>query len=278
MADVKNSAFLLGEATLMMVPYADPTPVFELTPDLHSVGMVRNVTLNSESDQVELRKGIMQLLVDSKKSNVKVSLSTEVYEFSAQNVYRSLSLAKTATSTKRGKLKTAVTNAGSATIVITSDPIPGESATAISQASDIPNGSTIMIQVAGVGNDYVLPVRVTANTTTTTGDFTVTAAVPTGMSFPAGSRVWVVNEVEVGSIEEQDFFKVKVVGTLSNNERPLAIVFPKVKVSKGFQLQFDEGNYTSMPFEFSPYFLAGSEVSGRLAEIGTTALAKAYLA
>lgn len=277
MADVKNSAFLLGEATLLMTPYSDTTPVFELTPELHSLGMVRNVTLNSESDQVELRKGIMQLLVDSKKSNVRVSLSTEVFEFSAQNVYRSLSLAKTATSTKRGKLKTTVTGP-QATIVINSDPLPGEANSAITVAGDVPVGSTVLIQVAGIGNDYVLPVRVTATTTVATGDITITAAVPTGMTFPAGSRVWVVNEIDVGSVQEQDFFKVKVVGTLSNNERPLAIVFPKVKVSKGFQLQFDEGNYTSMPFEFSPYFLSGAEISGRLAEIGTTALAKAYLA
>lgn len=274
MADVKNSAFLLGEATLMMAPYADSTPVFDLTPTDHSVGMVRNVTLNSESDQVELRKGIQQLLVDSKKSNVRVSLTAEVFEFSAQNIYRSLSLANTAVAVKRGKLASGLTG-GESTISVESDPIPGETATAITATGDIPDGATILIQVAGVGNDMVYPVRVTA-ATSGTGPYTVTVAIPAGMTFAAGSRVWVVNEVDVGSTEEQDFFKLKVVGTLSNNERPATIIVPKVKVAKGFQLQFDEGNYTSMPFEFSPYFLSAAEVSGRLAEIGTTMLAKAY--
>lgn len=275
-ADVKNSAFMLGEATLMMAPYSDATSVFELTPTAHSIGMVRNVSLTQESDQVELRKGIQQLLIDSKKSNVRTMLSAEVFEFSAQNLFYSLSTASAAVAPKRGKLKNAVTGPV-ATFIVNTDPIPGETSTGISAVGDIPNGATILIQVAGTGNDYVLPLKVTAATTVATGDYTVTAAVPTGMSFPAGSRVWVVNEVALGSTAEQDFFKVKIVGTLSNNERPVTVIFPKVKVAKGFQLNFDEGNYTSMPFEFMPYYLAASEVSGRLSEIGTTRLCNVYI-
>lgn len=276
MADVKNNAFLLGEATLMIAPYADATPVFELTPDLHSVGMVRNVTLSQESDQVELRKGIQQHLVDSKKSNVKTTLSAEVFEFSAQNVFYSLSVGKQAVALKRGKLKDALVG-GESTFVVNSDPLPGEAATGITAAGDIPNGATILIQVPGSGKDYVLPVRVTAATTAATTDYTITAEIPAGMAFPAGSKVWVVNEIGVASTDEQEFFKVKVVGTLSNNERPITLILPKVKISKGFQIQFDEGNYTSMPFEFMPYFLTAAEISGRLAEIGTAQMGKTYL-
>lgn len=276
MPDVKNSAFLLGEATLMMAPYADAVSVFELTPDLHSVGMTRNVSLSEESDQIELRKGILQLLVDSRKSNVKTTLTAEVYEFSAQNIFYSLSQAKKGIQPKRGVLKTAVSG-GDATISIGSDPIPGEAASAITAAADIPLGSTILIQVAGNGSDYVLPVRTTAAASGTGGTYSVTVAIPTGMSFPVGSRVWIVNEIGVGSTEDQDYFKLKIVGTLSNNQRPITIVVPKVRVTKGFQISFDEGNYTNMPFEFAPYFLSASEISGRLTEIGTTQLAKMYI-
>lgn len=263
-AEVKNNAFLLGEATLMMVPYSDATSVFELTPEDHSLGMVRNVNLSQEADEIELRKGIQQHLVDSKKSNVRTTLTAEVFEFSAQNIMYSLSLAKAADQSKRGKLKTAVVGSA-ATITITSDPLPGEPDTGILNPSDIPVGATVLIQVPGNGNDYVLPVKTTAATTGDVGDFVVTVAIPADMAFPEGSRVWVVNEIPVASTAEQDFFKIKVVGTLSNNERPVVIVFPKVKVRRGFQLQFDEGNYTSMPFEFSTYFLSGSEATGNLA-------------
>jgi hypothetical protein len=97
------------------------------------------------------------------------------------------------------------------------------------------------------------------------------------MDFPAGTKAWVVNEVGVGSTAEQDFFKVKVVGTMSANERPITLILPKVKISKGFQIQFDEGNYTSMPFEFAPYFLSKTEITGRLAEIGTAQQGKVYI-
>lgn len=276
MPAVKNNAFLLGEATLMIAPYGS-TPVFELTPETHGVGMVRNVTLNQESDQVELRKGIQQHLVDSKKSNVRTSLSAEVFEFTPQNLFYSLSMNSTAVPAKRGKLKTAV-NGASATIVVNDDPLPGVAGSGITAAGDIPVGATVLLQRAGVENDYTLPVRVTATTTAATGDYTVTVAIPAGMSFPAGSRVWVVNEIPVASTAEQDFFSIKATAVMSNNERPINLVFPKVKITRGFQITFDETNYGNLPFEFTPYFLTSSEISGRLSEIGTNQMGTTYIA
>lgn len=276
MPAIKNNAFLLGEATLMLAPYSDATSVFDLTPAAHSIGMVRNVQVTEESDKIELRKGIQQLLVDSKKSNVRVGISAEVFEFNAQNLFYSLSRATTAVAPKRGKLKTAVTGP-QATFVVNTDPLPGESATGISAVGDIPNGATLIIQHA-TDTDYILPVKVTATTTVATTDYTVTAAVPSGMSFPAGSKVWVVNEIGLGDTAEQDFFKAKIVGTLSNNSKPMAVVIPKLKIMKGFTLNFDEGNYTSMPFEFDPYMLTSAEATGRLAEIGTSKMIHAYAA
>lgn len=272
---VKNNAFLLGEATLMIAPFGDAS-VFELTPATHGIGMVRNVQMMQESDQVELRKGIQQLLIDSKKSNVRTTLSAEVFEFTAQNLLYSQSLNRTAVAPKRGKLKNAVTGPV-ATFIVNTDPLPGEAATGITAVGDIPNGATLLIQVVGDGNDYTLPVKVTAVTTVATTDYTVTAAVPTGMTFPAGSRVWVVNEIPVNSTAEQDFFAVKISATLSNNERPVNVVFPKVKISKGFQISFDDSNYGSMPWEFTPYFMTTSEISGRLSEIGTGQMGTTYI-
>lgn len=274
MAAVKSNAFLLGEATLMIAPFGS-TPVFELTPAAHSLGMVRNVSLSQESDNVELRKGIQQHLVDSKKSNVRTTLSAEVYEFSPQNLFYSQSLNRTAVAPKRGKLKAAITGP-QATIVLVSDPLPGQASTAITAIADIPVGTTLLIQAAGADSDMTLPVRVTAATTMATGDFTVTAAVPAGMTFPKDSYVWVVNEVPVGSTAEEDLFAVKMTSTMSNNKRPINLVFPKVKITRGFQITFDETNYGNMPFEFTPQFLSGEEISGRLAEIGTDKMGITY--
>lgn len=273
-ASIRNNAFLLGEATLMLAPYSDPTSVFELVPATHSIGMVRNVQVTEESDKVDLRKGVQQLLVDSKKSNIRVGITAEVFEFSAQNLFYSLSRALTVAAPKRGRLNAAV-NGSAATFTVVTDPVPGEPTTGLTVAADIPNGATLIIQSAA-DTDYVLPVRVTAATTLATNIFTVTAAIPAGMTFPVGSRVWIVNEIPLGDTAEQDFFKAKIVGTLSNNSKPVAVVIPKLKVMKGFQLNFDEGNYTSMPFEFDPYLLTVSEATGRLAEIGTGKMIHAY--
>lgn len=273
-ADIKTNAYLLGNATLMMAPFG--TDPFILTPEDHSIGMVKNVSLSNESDNIELRHGIQQLLVDSKRSNVRTTISAEVYEFNAQNLYYSLSLNQTAVPVKRGKLKTSVTGA-QATIVVNTDPIPGDSATGISAVGDIPIGATLLIQRAGLENDYVYPVRVTATTTVSTADYTVTAAIPVGLDFNAGDRVWVVNEVPIASQDEQEFFSLKIAGVLSNNSKPVVLIIPKVKVRRGFQLTFDETAYGNMPFEFDPYFLTSTEATGNLAQIGTRRQGFTYL-
>lgn len=275
-AETKTNAYLLGNATLMLAPFGSVSP-FEMTPELHSIGMVKNVTLGVESDKIELRHGIQQNLVDSKKSNVRTTVSAEVYEFSAQNLYRALSFSTTAVAPKRGVLKNAITGASATTtIVVNSSPLPGQSATAITAVGDIPIGATVMIQRAGVESDYVFPVRVTATTTVATGDYTVTVAMPTGISFAAGDTVWIVNEVPVGSAATEDFFQVKAVGVLTNYDKPMALILPKVKITGGFQLNFSETDYGNMPFQFDPYYLNSDEVSGRLAEIGTRKMGHVY--
>jgi len=274
MADVKSPSFLIGNATVMLAPQA--TDVFSLTPTLHSVGMVKNVNLSVESDSIELRNGILQNLVDSKKSNVRMNVTFEGYEFSAANLYRALGFATNATiQRKRGVLASAAAS-GATTLSVNSSPVPGDAASAITAIGDIPSGSTLVIQKANAP-DVVFPVRTTA-VASGAGPYSLTvSAIPTGMSFDVGDIVWVVNEMAVGDQRTEDFFCMKIAGTLSNHNVPLVVIFPKVKIMRGFQLQFSETDYANLPFEVSPYFLAQSEVTGRLAEIGSTVNGKAYI-
>lgn len=266
-ADTRTNAYLLGNATLMIAPFGGTSP-YLLTPADHSIGMVKNVSLSEESDSIELRHGIQQHLIDSRKSNVRSTISAEVYEFSAQNMYYGLSMNKTAVPTRRGKLKTAIAGA-TATISIETNPLPGAPATGITLPADIPIGSTLLLQRKNGEEDYVYPVKVTATTTEVTGTFTVTVAIPVGVSFAAGDNVWVVNEISGGGFDEQDYFSLKIAGVLSNNSRPVAIIVPKVRIRRGFNLSFDEASYGNMPFEFDPYFLNLSEATGNLADFGT---------
>lgn len=273
-AEHKTNAFLIGEATLMMAPFTDATNVFELVPATHSVGLIKNLQLSQEQDYVELRKGIQQLLVDNKKSNVRASLSCEVYEYTAQNILRSMSLATAPVAIKRGRLTANATGA-QATISVASDPLT-DGTGAISATGDIPNGATVLIQR---NNDegYTFVARVTA-ATTGTGPYIVTVAIPTGISFTTNDRVWIINELPVAPTSDQDFFKVKVSGKLANDARPVSLVFPKVRVTKGFQMAFDETNYGSMPWEFMPFLLSTAEATGRLAEIGTSQYGALHMA
>lgn len=275
-AETKTNAYLLGNATLMMTPFGnDP---FLLTPEDDSIGMVKNIAMNVESDTIELRNGIQQVLIDSQKSNVRTTISAEVYEFSAKNLFYGLSLARATVAPKRGKLKTALSGASAqSTITVQTNPLPGDSSSGISAVGDIPVGATIMIQRAGGESDYVYPARVTAATTVSGGDYTVTVAVPAGLQFSANDTVWVVNEVPIGDQIDADFFSLKIAGTLSNYAKPVVMIIPKVKVVRGFQLNFSETDYGSMPFEFAPYYLNPAEATGRLAEIGTRRTGYTYL-
>lgn len=278
MADVKKNAFMLSSATLMMAP-AFVTDVYALTPADHSVGMIREVAVPMESSLIELKNGVAQATVDSKRTNIQPTISGTVFEFTAQNVMRSLAMGGIATAMKRGALDTLA--AGDAeTLSMISSPVPGEAGSAIAALGDIPVGSTLLIQRPGGETDYVFPTKSTG-AATGTGPFEVPIAddyaIPTDMSFPIGSKVWVVPAIHVGDIAADDLFCVKITGTLSNYDRPVTVVFPKVKVSKGFNLQFTETDYGGMPWDLMPLLLAGSEATGRLADIGTKAFGDIYI-
>lgn len=274
MADVKSPSFLIGNATVMVAPRS--VDVFSLDPTNHSVGMVKAVTVGMDTGTIDLRNGILQNLVDQKRSAVNLTVGFEGYEFTSQNLLRALGYASTAIQTRHGTLSVAIA-AGGTSASINSAPTTSDPNTAITNLSQIPAGSTLIIQRAGQ-DDYVFVTR-TTGAATGTGPYvaTMNSALPTGMSFAIGDEVWVVNELNVGSSVDTDFFGMKIVGTLSNDGMPVVVIFPKVKITKGFNLNFSETDYSNLPFEVSPYLLAATEATGRLAEIGTTMSGRAYV-
>ena len=279
MADVKSNAFMLSSATLMIAP-AFTTDVFSLTPGMHSVGMAREITCAVDASAIELLNGIAQVVVDSKRTGVKSTITASLYEFTAQNLLRSLSLNNTSVTVKRGKLDAPLA-ADAVSLTVVSDPVPGDATSSITAIGDIPSGSTLLIQRPGGEVDYVFPTKSTGAATNGTGKYTVPIAddykIPTGMSFPKDSLVWIVSPIPVGSIDEAGLFGVKITGTLSNFDRPVTAVFPKVKIIKGFNLSYSETDYGSLPFEMQPLLLSGGEATGRLADIGLRAPGAVYV-
>jgi hypothetical protein len=278
-ANVKTPAFMLSSATIMLAP-AFATDVFALTPDAHSVGMCREVSVNVDSSMIELKNGIAQALVEARRTNVSAMISGTVFEYTAKNLLVASALdTSSAVIVKRGVL-TAAANAAAVALTYNSDPIPGQTDSAITAVGDAPSGSTVLIQRAGDETAYVFP-TVSTGATTGTGPWTTPIAsgnaIPAGMSFPIGSRVWILTPIPVASTTADALFGVKITGTLSNYDRPVTAVFPKCRINKGFNLSYAEQDFGSMPWEFSPVLLAASEATGRLAEIGTNAPGRLFI-
>ncbi|WP_037500753.1 hypothetical protein [Sphingomonas jaspsi] len=279
MSAPKKNAFMLSSATLMMCRYGD-TPVFDLTPALHGVGLSEEIAVNLDSSNVDLTAGIAQAIVDSQRVNVQAGITGTVKEYSPENLLRAQGLATGAVTTLRGKL-TAPAAAAAVSLSVATDPIPGDPSSDMgTAAAAVKAGSVVLIQDPATP-ELVFPARVKADSTYAAGVHTISIAdtpLPAGMSFPVDAKIWVVTEMAVGAMGNTDLFSVKIVGTLSNFNRPIVAVFPKVQVTKGFNLTFSEKEYGTMPWEMRPLLLSASEATGRLAEIGTKAPGKVYAA
>lgn len=272
MADVQKSAFALSSATIML-GRGLVDDVFSLTPAANSVGMVSDVNVTVDSSINELLNGVAQTTVDAKRTGVTTGITANVYEMTAQNFMRSHAMSGSAGTIKRGVLSAAAA-AGATSLSINSDPIPGETGSAITGVADIPAGSTILIQRINGEQDYVFPTKTNA-VATGTGPYVAPLvapyAIPAGMSFPAGARVWIVPATGVGNIDADDLFCVKITGVLTNFDRPVTFVAPKVRIVKGFGLSWNETQYQSMAWEMKPMLLSATEAAGlaRGADFGT---------
>lgn len=276
MAEVKNPKFVIGNATVMLAPFGEDA--FALNPDAHSVGMVKAVSLEQTSEQIMLRNGIQQLTVDTQKSAVNFTATFEGYEFDAQNLTYALGVAGSTVKRLRGRL-TANAASGATTISVESYPIAGDAESVIDAVGDIPSGATILLQNPDDPAE-VYPVAATA-ATTGTGPYVVTVeALPAAVT--TGWIVWIVNELQVGSFEQDEYFCAKIVGTLSANDEPIMVIIPKLKVTRGFNLSFSETDYSNLPFELTPMLMTRSEVTSKTTDNPRYAgfartLAKAYV-
>lgn len=88
---------------------------------------------------------------------------------------------------------------------------------------------------------------------------TLESAIPVNMVFKAGDSARRVNVIYVGSREAQPFLGAKVVGILPDGKKPIVIIFPKIRITNGFNIGFQSDNYSNMPFEFTPFRMVESD-------------------
>lgn len=238
----KTSNFMLSTATVMIGPMAN---LMSLNPAAHAIGLVKNFQMTMEPGYTELTQGITNSVVMSVRTSEPIRTSMEVYEYTLRNIAYASGLDATGVfydpSTVISLTTTSVTAAATGVVV------------AGDQTLVFPVGSYIFIQ-AGT-DDIVHIAKVTAVAFTTTTQITFTGyAVPTGVTFPIGSRVGLVKRVDLGTgVLFQPELAMKVVGVLPKNNEPFTILVPKMKITRGMNLSFDSQNFTNMPFETSIY-------------------------
>lgn len=244
----KTEEFILGSATVMLGPMAD---LMDLNVAEHSIGLVKNVSVSAQNTFTDLTQGVTNSVVASIATGNDVSLSMEVYEFTAKNLAYGLGLSGAyAKKTVEGAVNSEV-SAESTTVDI---------AAASDNTSDFPAGAAVVIQGAQGSEDEVhISKVVSASFDTDTTTVTIADATPAGVTFPVGAKLIVVNELEMREAPENEYFSAKIVGVMPMDKKPIALIFPKVKITQGFNLAFGTDDFSNMPFEIAPQVLVATD-------------------
>lgn len=234
--EAKSNAFMLGSATVML---GAPEDLFDLNPDDHSIGLVKNFRVTGEPSYTDLTQGVKNSIVYSVMTGNTIRAAMEAYEYTSKNIAYSMglegsTLAPITTSTETTKAETAA-----ATSVT------------VTAATGITAGDTIMIQDGEADNVWL---RVVTSVATNVVSFDEPLPKPIAI----GAKVQKMNVVEIGSKDEQPFLAAKVVGTLADGSE-IAMLFPKVRITNGFSLGFVTENFDNMPYEFTFYDVVNTD-------------------
>jgi hypothetical protein len=239
----KTSKFLLANATIMVGPRAN---VFELTPEDHSLGLTKQVNLNTENQWTELTQGITKAVIYTVNTGVMSTLTGEIYEYTARNLAYAAGVDATGAAYDEFLttfLLSAVVDDADTTAVLATG---GGASFAIGDFMLLQHDESDLVAVLKVGS-----------ISTDTITFAAGYAPPAGVVFAtATTRVFRVRKpIKVGSQSDDGLFGVKIAGIMPENQRPIVAIFPKARIQKGLSLAFQEENFSNMPFEIKPYAL-----------------------
>lgn len=238
----QTNKFMLGTATVMIGNQDD---VFDLTPSNHSIGLVKNFSISSEPQYTELTQGIRNTIVDSVMTQNPVRASMEMYEYTAKNLAHALGISTSgvATQTDVGNVASPATGGGGSNTITLGG---GEGA---SFSTD----DWVIIDINGDDNHLIRQVASVATDT-----LTLDRDIPTGTTVPAAAKVYKVNDLTIGSKENQPYFSAQVSGKLANGD-PITILVGKLRIMRGFNLAFSTDDYGNMPVEFALYDLVAAD-------------------
>jgi hypothetical protein len=235
---------MLGAATVMIGPQKD---LFNLNPDDHSIGLVKNFSISGQPAYTELTQGVKNSVVYSVMTGNPVTATMEVYEHTSKNLAYGLGLDGSAMDPIATKT---TTNADVPSNIAGTKLLP------VASVTDLVIGDWIQALAPGA-TDKVLVARITdvdavAKTLTIADDQAFDYALP------IGSTVQKVNVVGIGSKSDQPFLSAKVVGNLADGT-PVALLIPKIRITGGFTLAFKTDSFGNLPYKFQPYDLVSDD-------------------
>lgn len=241
----KTDSFLLSTATVMLGAQAD---LYSLN-NSHALGLVKNVTMTSEVSMTALTQGITNDEVFSMKTGDSARIAMEVFEYTAKNLAYAAGLPGAETVASQDA--TAVTSASIA-----------PAATTLTVAGDVTTdfsaGDWVAIKSGQEDHLHIAQLTSAVFSVETTLTFTGQPT-PAGVTIPAGATVYKVNSLIIGGGDKHPTYSCKIVGYTPADEKPIAILLPKVKVTRGMNLAFQSDNFANMPFEIQPYSLVSDD-------------------
>lgn len=245
--EAKTTEFLLSTATVMIGPQSK---VMELNPTDHGIGLVKNIQVTADLGFTELSQGVNAQVVSSVNTSNNTKISGEIYEFSARNLAYGAGLDGSVTAydplTSSFTLASAVTTGG-ATLPLS-----------VGSGASFAAGDYVVIQdTVNTDRLHVGKVQsIATDTLTLASGYTM----PTPMAFAVATTiVYKVRRIAVGAVSTQPTFGAKLVGIMPEGGAPVTLIFPKIKITKGISLAFQQDNYSNMPFEFTPYSLVAAD-------------------
>lgn len=242
--EAKSQEFMFNNATVMIGPMED---VMNLTPNAHSIGLIRNVTVSNSPAKTNLSQGIQNVTVHSTITGIETLANMEVYEFTAKNVGYALGLEAAAyTLYANHTLAAGVVGDG-----LTTDTISITAATDLT--ASYPIGSWLLLRANTTGNsDLTFLAKVLTRTYSSTYH-TLTVQldrdIPVGFTFSAGDTVCRQQQIPVGVKTAQAYYGMKIAAELPEGGN-VVIILPKVQIREGFNMGFVTDNYVNMPCVF----------------------------
>lgn len=239
-----TNLFLLNSATVTIGQQAD---VLGLNTAAHSIGLVKNFKITANPTYTTLTQGVKNTIVDSTCTNNEVKATMEVYEYSGKNLKYALGLdGTTVTSTGSDYSPQASIAPAATTAVIATD-----------VSSDFTAGD--FIEISEGDNAFIAKltsaVYSSPNTTLTFTGYPT----PAGLTFSTSAKIRKISMFPVGSKTDQPYLSAKIVSGNLQNSAPIVLIIPKLRITKGFDIEFKSDGYSNMPFEFTPYDLTSSD-------------------